>query len=211
VRVVLSSGARWTKNSASDVANVIELCKSNKPICVLEVHDTTGCWINDTKNAIIAMRNAGFHHTLMVGAPNWGRDWQFIMRNNPASVFDSDPDRNTIFSVHRYGVFDTAAEIQSYLSAFVTNALPLVIWEFGWYHTDGDPDEDVIMAQAQSFGIGYLGWSWSGSGGGVEYLDMASGFDPAQPTTWGTRIIAGANGLQQTSQECSVYRPDLDR
>ncbi|MFC3993976.1 cellulase family glycosylhydrolase [Actinoplanes siamensis] len=41
VRVVLSGG-RWTANSASDVANVISLCKANKLICVLEDHDTTG-------------------------------------------------------------------------------------------------------------------------------------------------------------------------
>src|SRR5262245_59408831 len=41
VRVVLSGG-RWTANSATDVANVIALCKQNKLICVLENHDTTG-------------------------------------------------------------------------------------------------------------------------------------------------------------------------
>jgi mannan endo-1,4-beta-mannosidase len=41
VRVVLSGG-RWSKNSASDVANVIATCKSNKLICLLEDHDTTG-------------------------------------------------------------------------------------------------------------------------------------------------------------------------
>ncbi|GAA4607116.1 mannan endo-1,4-beta-mannosidase [Actinoplanes octamycinicus] len=41
VRVVLSGG-RWTANSASDVANVISMCKANKLICVLEDHDTTG-------------------------------------------------------------------------------------------------------------------------------------------------------------------------
>ncbi|MEV6342929.1 cellulase family glycosylhydrolase [Actinoplanes sp. NPDC051851] len=41
VRVVLSGG-RWTANSATDVANVIALCKANKLICVLEDHDTTG-------------------------------------------------------------------------------------------------------------------------------------------------------------------------
>lgn len=41
VRVVLSGG-RWTANSASDVANVISLCKANRLICVLEDHDTTG-------------------------------------------------------------------------------------------------------------------------------------------------------------------------
>src|SRR5512139_1764527 len=42
VRVVLSSGDRWTKNSAADVGNVISLCRANRLICVLEVHDTTG-------------------------------------------------------------------------------------------------------------------------------------------------------------------------
>src|SRR6185295_11107085 len=112
VRVVLSSGQSWDKNSASDVANVISLCKANKLVCVLEVHDTTGYgedssaaslpqavsywkeiksvlvgqeayviinignepygninavnWVNATKNAIAAMRSAGFEHMLMV-------------------------------------------------------------------------------------------------------------------------------------------------
>ena len=62
-------------------------------------------WVDDTKNAITAMRSAGFQHTLMVDAPNWGQDWQFIMRDNAASVFASDPAGNTIFSIHMYGVF----------------------------------------------------------------------------------------------------------
>src|SRR5436190_9811280 len=41
VRVVLTGG-RWGLNTASDVANVINLCKTNKLVCVLEDHDTTG-------------------------------------------------------------------------------------------------------------------------------------------------------------------------
>jgi mannan endo-1,4-beta-mannosidase len=86
------------------------------------------------------------------------------MRNNAASIFSRDPDRNTIFSIHMYGVFDMASEIQSYVSTYVNNGLPLVIGEFGWNHSDGNPDEDAIMATAQSYGIGYLGWSWSGNG-----------------------------------------------
>src|SRR5688500_12749901 len=40
VRVVLGSGKRW--GPSTDVANVIDLCKQNRMICVLEVHDTTG-------------------------------------------------------------------------------------------------------------------------------------------------------------------------
>ena len=113
----------------------------------------------------------------MVDAPNWGQDWQFVMRDNAASVFAADPQRNTIFSIHMYGVFDTAAEINDYLGRFQTAGLPIVVGEFGHNHSDGNPDEDTILATAQARGIGYLGWSWSGNGGGVEYLDMVTGFD----------------------------------
>ncbi|MFI0189591.1 cellulase family glycosylhydrolase [Streptomyces sp. NPDC017082] len=42
VRVVLSDGYRWSRNSAEDVAAVVHDCKANRLICVLEVHDTTG-------------------------------------------------------------------------------------------------------------------------------------------------------------------------
>jgi mannan endo-1,4-beta-mannosidase len=120
-------------------------------------------------------------------------------------VFNADPARNTVFSVHMYGVFDTAAEINSYYDAFATAGLPLVVGEFGFNHSDGNPDEDTIMAQAQTRGIGYLGWSWSGNSGGVEYLDMVTNFNVNQLTSWGTRIFNGANGIRSTAREAGVY------
>ncbi|WP_435840018.1 cellulase family glycosylhydrolase [Streptomyces chilikensis] len=251
VRVVLADGHRWAANSAQDVAAVVDRCKANKLICVLEVHDTTGygeesaagtldqaanywiglkgvlagqedyvvinignepygnnnyaAWTDATKNAIVKLRGAGFRHALMVDAPNWGQDWSGTMRDNAVSVFAADPDRNTIFSIHMYGVYDTAAEVQSYLNHFVNNDLPIVVGEFGNDHSDGNPDEDAIMATAQSLGIGYLGWSWSGNGGGVEYLDMVNDFDASSLSAWGTRFFKGANGIAQTSREATVY------
>ncbi|WP_372443935.1 cellulase family glycosylhydrolase [Nucisporomicrobium flavum] len=251
VRVVLSSGDRWTRNDAADVTNVINQCKANRLICVLEVHDTTGYgedaaattlaravdywigiksalagqeryvilnignepygntntagWVADTKNAITRLRAAGFEHSIMVDAPNWGQDWSFTMRDNAASIFATDPQRNTIFSIHMYGVFDTAAEITDYLGRFKSAGLPIVVGEFGFNHSDGNPDEDTIMATAQAEGIGYLGWSWSGNGGGVEYLDLVTNFDATQLTSWGQRLFNGANGIKATSREASVY------
>ncbi|WP_084958069.1 cellulase family glycosylhydrolase [Thermoactinospora rubra] len=260
VRVVLSGG-RWTRNDAADVANVVSLCKTNRLICVLENHDTTGYgeqsgaytldqavdywvsvksalagqedyivvnignepignnpttpdWATATKNAIQRMRAEGFDHLLMVDAPNWGQDWRGVMRDNAASVAAADPDKNTVFSVHMYGVYDTAAEIVAYLDAFKAANLPLVIGEFGFNHSDGDPDEDTIMAEAVKRGVGYLGWSWSGNGGGVEYLDQVTNFDPARLTSWGQRLFNGANGIAQTAKEATIYggsTPDTEK
>lgn len=42
VRIVLSNGMQWEKNTASEVANLIRLCEENDLIAVLEVHDPTG-------------------------------------------------------------------------------------------------------------------------------------------------------------------------
>jgi mannan endo-1,4-beta-mannosidase len=162
-------------------------------------------WTAATTGAITRMRAAGFQHALMVDAPNWGQDWQFVMRDNAASVFAADSLRNTIFSIHMYGVFDTAAEITDYLARFRSADLPLVIGEFGNLHSDGDPDEDTILATAQAQGVGYLGWSWSGNGGGVEYLDMTTNFDKNALTSWGQRILNGANGIKATAREATIF------
>ncbi|HEY7226171.1 MAG TPA: cellulase family glycosylhydrolase, partial [Micromonosporaceae bacterium] len=252
VRVVLSGGRWQPANGVADVANVINLCKQNRLICVLEDHDTTGFgeqggavsldaavnywisvqsalagqedyvilnignepfgnnavtpnWTQATISAIQRLRNAGFQHTIMVDAPNWGQDWQFTMRDTAPQVLAADPTGNLIFSIHMYGVFDTTAEVNAYVDSFTSRNLALCICEFGFNHTDGNPDEDAIMAKAQATSIGMMGWSWSGNSGGVEYLDMVTNFDPAQRTSWGTRYITGANGLSTTSTEATVY------
>jgi mannan endo-1,4-beta-mannosidase len=162
-------------------------------------------WTADTSAAIRKLRSNGFKNLIVVDAPNWGQDWSFTMRDNAATVFAADPDANTLFSIHMYGVFDTAAEVTAYLAAFTGKGLPIVIGEFGNMHSDGDPDEDTIMSEAQRLGIGYYGWSWSGNGGGVEYLDMVTGFNPAQLTTWGQRIFNGANGIKATARQATIY------
>ncbi|MFF5105435.1 cellulase family glycosylhydrolase [Streptomyces sp. NPDC000134] len=250
VRVVLSDGYRWSRNSAEDVAAVIASCKANRLICVLEVHDTTGYgedaaagtldhaadywislkdvlagqedyvivnignepwgntdpegWTAPTTAAIQKLRAAGLQHTIMVDAPNWGQDWQGVMRADAQRVYDADPTGNLIFSIHMYSVFDTAQEITDYLGAFVAAKLPILIGEFGgpadqW----GDPDEDTMMATAEQLDLGYLAWSWSGNTDPV--LDLAIDFDPARLSSWGQRIFHGPDGIAATSREATVF------
>jgi mannan endo-1,4-beta-mannosidase len=126
------------------------------------------------------------------------------MRDNAPTVAAADPQDNTVFSIHMYGVFDTAAEVTAYLDSFRSRGLPIIVGEFGHDHSDGNPDENAIMAHAQTHGIGYIGWSWSGNGGGVEYLDMVANFSTTL-TSWGERIFNGANGIRATAREATIF------
>ena len=164
---------------------------------------TNAGWAEDTSAAIGRLRAAGLDHALVADAPNWGQDWQRIMLEQAPDV--EDPDGNTVFSVHMYGVYEDAGAIASYMDGFAANGLPLIVGEFGHLHSDGDPDEDAILAEAEARGIGYLGWSWSGNSGGVEYLDMAEGFDGQRLSPWGERIFNGPDGIAETSEEATVH------
>jgi mannan endo-1,4-beta-mannosidase len=249
VRVVLANGTQWTRTGGADVTNIINQCKANKLVCVLEVHDSTGYgessaathisrateyWLSsdikaaitgqedyvivnianepfgnntsastytsDTITAIRALRNGGLTHMLMVDAANWGQDWQNAMRDNAPTMFAADSLKNTVFSVHMYEVYDTAAKVQSYMSSFQTRGLPLVVGEFGGEHGGKNVAEDAILQYAQDMGIGYLGWSWSGNGSCCVNLDIVNNWNAASLSTWGNFLINSTNGIRATSR-----------
>jgi mannan endo-1,4-beta-mannosidase len=161
-------------------------------------------WTAPTIAAVQKLRTAGFQHTIMVDAPNWGQDWQGVMRANAQAVYNADTTGNLIFSIHMYSVYATAASITDYLNAFVNAGLPILIGEFGGPADQyGDPDEDTMMATAQQLRLGYLAWSWSGNTDPI--LDLAIGFDPAQLSAWGQRVFNGVNGIAQTAREATVF------
>lgn len=253
VRVVLGSGHQW--GPSLDVGNVIDWCKQNQLICVLEVHDATGfgeqggavsildvvndywadqtvrdavqgeeafvlvnianeprgnndaqAWVQETQQAISAMRNLGYQHTLVVDAPNWGQDWQFVMRDNAQQI--AGQDDNILFSIHMYEVFSSPGNVTAYFDAFQQMNLPLMVGEFGWIHNGQNVAWQTVMSEAQSRGIGWYGWSWSGNSGGAEQLDQSNGFNPNSLTQWGQDLFNGANGIAQTAQTATVYDDD---
>ncbi|MHC5908255.1 cellulase family glycosylhydrolase [Streptomyces sp. S6] len=161
-------------------------------------------WTAPTVAAVKKLRAAGFQHLLMVDAPNWGQDWQGVMRTNAQAVYAADTTGNLIFSIHMYSVYDTAAKVTDYLNAFVTAKLPLLIGEFGGPADQyGDPDEDTMMAAAQQLKLGYLAWSWSGNTDPI--LDLALNFDAKNLSSWGKRVFNGPDGIAGTSKEATIF------
>lgn len=53
IRIVLSNGYQFEKDSEEDVINLIELCKENEMIAILEVHDATGSNDLDALSSIV--------------------------------------------------------------------------------------------------------------------------------------------------------------
>src|SRR5688572_28366458 len=167
-------------------------------------NNTTANYVADTISAIRALRSAGLTHTLMIDAANWGQDWSNTMRTNAMQIWNSDPQRNLIFSVHMYEVYNQASTITSYMQAFDDLGLPLVIGEFGLQHNGQDVDEATIMAQAQQRANGCIAWSWSGNGGCCTFLDMVTDFGTTL-TQWGQIVVNGADGIAATSVPASVF------
>jgi len=256
LRVALSGG-RWPANGPVDVASVVNSCKQNGLVCVLDDHDTSGYptaqsewtldraadywtsvkdalvgqedyvlinignepytdaatadWLTATESAIQKLRAAGLRHTLVVDAPNFGQDTQFLMRDNAPEILADDPDHNVVFSVHMYGAFVTPDAVSGYMDSFQSRGLPLIVGEFG--DNSDDPnlvvrsDANAIMAESVRRGIGYLGWCWSGNSatGMSPHLDQAEDFDLNRLTEWGQRIFNGPDGIRQTSVPAGVY------
>ncbi|MBQ8194828.1 MAG: glycoside hydrolase family 5 protein [Oscillospiraceae bacterium] len=163
-------------------------------------------WRDGYTASIPRLREAGIKNTIMVDAGGWGQYGRSIA-DYGMEVFNSDPDKNTMFSVHMYGsAGKNERTIKQNIIGATQQELCIIVGEFGYTHSDGDVNEAYIMQYCEENDIGYLGWSWKGNGGGVEYLDIALEWDGSVLSEdWGEVLINGENGIKATAKICSIY------
>jgi mannan endo-1,4-beta-mannosidase len=199
----------WTSN---EIASVLKGTEAYVMINIANEafgNNTTSQWEPFYTGAVPKLRAAGLHHTVVVDAPNWGQDWSYTMRDGagPGKIFEADPDKNVIFSIHMYDVYGQSSAVTDYFTKFLTKGVPLIVGEFAADHgSSGDVAEDTILSLAKQNGVGYAGWSWSGNSADLASLDITNNFDVNSLTTWGTRLIKGANGIQETAKVCTVFQ-----
>ncbi|WP_411334712.1 glycoside hydrolase family 5 protein [Metabacillus indicus] len=162
-------------------------------------------WADGYKQGIPKLRNAGLTHTLIVDSAGWGQ-YPASIHDYGKSVFNSDPLKNTMFSIHMYEYAGgDAATVKSNIDGVINQGLALIIGEFGHKHTNGDVDEATIMSYSQQKGVGWLAWSWKGNSSEWNYLDLSSDWTGNSLTSWGDTIVNGSNGIKATSVPSPVF------
>lgn len=137
-------------------------------------------WRDGYIKAIPVIRKAGLRHCIMVDAGGYGQSASTI-HSHGKEVLASDEENNVIFSIHMYGSAGNTNRVIPNIDGVINQDLALCIGEFGWYHSDGDVDEEKILSYCKEKNVGWLAWSWVGNGSPVEYLDIVKdqSADPA--------------------------------
>ncbi len=188
-------------------AEMKDILNENKDYVILNIaNEWVGTWDSSTwaqgnQQAIKVVRDAGIKNMIMIDAAGWGQ-YANAVKEQGKNVFNSDPDKNTVFSIHFYGTAGKDANtIKNNIDGALSAGAPVLAGEFGYNHSDGDVDEAYLMSYCDEKGLGYLAWSWKGNGGGVEYLDLVNDWDGNSLTEWGQIFFGAMKG----SKPASVY------
>ena len=174
------------KDAAKYFANMAESLKGTESYIIINIANewhndaASTVWRDGYKEAIKIIRDAGLRHCIMVDAGGYGQGAATI-HSHGLEVLDSDIENNLIFSIHMYGGAGNTNKVKSNIDGVINQNLALCIGEFGWYHSDGDVDEDLILSYCQEKKVSWLAWSWYGNSSPVEYLDLVK--DPSDNPT----------------------------
>ena len=202
------------KDSISDIVTAAkywtemkDILNENRAYVIVNIaNEWVGTWDSSTwsqgyQQAVKIIRDAGIKNMLMIDAAGWGQ-YGTSIKEKGTEVFASDPEKNTVFSIHFYGTAGkNSSTIKSNIDGALSSGAPVLAGEFGYNHSDGDVDEISLMNYCEEKGLGYLAWSWKGNGGGVEYLDLCNDWDGKSQTEWGDIFF----GAMKNSVTASVF------
>lgn len=163
--------------AANYFANLAPVLKGTEPYVIINIanewHNSSAGtnWRDGYVKAIPVIRNAGLRHCIMVDAGGYGQSAATI-HTYGKEVMAADVDNNILFSIHMYGGAGNTNKVVPNIDGVINQGLALCIGEFGWFHSDGDVDEEKILSYCNEKNVGWLAWSWVGNGSPVEYLDV---------------------------------------
>jgi mannan endo-1,4-beta-mannosidase len=148
-------------------------------------------WRDGYKNAISKIRTAGYTGTIVIDSGGWGQDSSDIL-NYATDVYNSNTNKNVIFSVHMYGSWNNNSDIDSFLSSCKSKGIPIIVGEFGYNYNNGNNnlgckvDVAHLISYCKQNKIGFLAWSWTGNDSVNAWLDMTNNW--GSYTWWGQYV-----------------------
>jgi hypothetical protein len=173
-------------------------------------------WATAYEGAITTLRNAGYTCPLVIDSGGCGQDpYDFIEYGK--QVFDSDPQKNVVFSIHIYGNWTPTGTwsptytgssvplvggLQALAAAGASGGFPVMAGEFGPGLGEGPSPTSVtplsIMQEADALGMGWLAWAW----------DDGSPFNLTSTPGDGQFLLTNgqpANGAYPNNTDLSAY------
>jgi hypothetical protein len=213
----VTSGDQSTADLASVVQNWVtnfQYYSALQQHLIIDVANEWGpqnsaTWQSAYVSAIASLRAAGYTAPIMIDTGGWGQDTADLL-NYAQAVFNSDPQKNVIFSLHVYaglGSGWTAASLNAYalqLQSLAASAgMVFVFGEFGPGNNVG-PSPTMLTPQqvigaAEAAGIGWVGWAWDDNnlaGGASSNNSFSMTLNgpgiytvPADLTTYGQQMV----------------------
>ncbi|KAK3925670.1 Mannan endo-1,4-beta-mannosidase [Frankliniella fusca] len=131
-------------------------------------------WAEGYMEVLPTLRWAGLEHLIVVDSPGWGQDAAAIAQEG-IRIFEADPRRNTIFSIHMYEVAAPNAEtVKRHIDNSLAIGVPLIIGEFSDKQSKKDVDYKSIMKYCNERSVGWLAWSWHGNNIDTKNMDISN-------------------------------------
>ncbi len=138
--------------------------------------DNTVDWLNCYKTAVKRFRDAGIRSLICIDAGgNCGQNPESLLTWGDA-LFDSDPEKNIMLSIHMYGFWRTADRnftswtppnsVEEVIPRLAALKAPVIVGEFGWDRSGTNQNRDVLfnprimLKTCKENGIGWLFWCW---------------------------------------------------
>lgn len=162
-------------------------------------------WSTAYQSAISSLRTAGITVPLMIDAANFGQDFSNFT-NYAQAVFNSDPQKNVIFSIHLYGnggsaISGSPSPIQQLATQSASQGMVFAAGEYGSQGSLGGATVQGVINACNSSGLGWVAWAWDednsdGSGDQMTQTPIgtftgtpATASTSGQLTTYGQQVV----------------------
>ena len=180
-------------------------------------------WASAYESAIPRLRAAGYTCPLVIDSGSWGEDFADFL-NYATAVFNSDPQKNVIFSLHVYSNAASALSenILPQLAALsASQGMAFIVGEFGPGRNIGPAPTLVtpgqIIQAAEANGLGWMAWAWdddnlSPCGANNTWFGMAWSCTkytvPSDLNWYGLDVVLNpAYGFDALASPASVFLP----